>query len=124
MQFNLTSIILAILVLLSGSFALITLFTFIYFGFTKEKDRVKPGKIFLGTGIAAVAWVASTLLTIMVAASYGLLAFSLVSLLLLFGINYLMVGKTLGINGKEKLFYSLLTAVIFNASWLSVFKLI
>lgn len=120
MKYNVTNIITGIMALFLISYVLISFFTFVYLGFTKRAHEKKSLKIFLATALVSLSWVVSTLVSIVIASSYGVMIFAIVSLIFIFGSSYFFAHKVLDFTDQEKIIYSLIAAVIFNPAWLTV----
>lgn len=116
MNFNGWTILLGIFLLFAGSYALISLFTFLFIKFAM-KDKLKLKK-FLALTIAAGAWVVSTLLSFMLVSVYGAFIFAIVSAVIIFSALYYISKRFLSIDGKPKIVYSLTLAILLNPVWL------
>lgn len=120
MKYDAATIITGMIILFLVSYLLITLFNFVFMAFTKDAHKVKGAKLLLASAISALAWVAATLLAVFFVAEIGILAFSIFALILIFGTNYLLSEKLVGIAGKERIIYALVFAVLFNPGWLTL----
>ncbi len=118
MQYNPINIISGTLILYFVSYLLITFFTFVYIGFLKNAHNKKASKILLATSLVSLAWLVSTFVSLAVSFSSGVLLFSILSLIFIFGFSYLFAKKTLNFTIKENLIYSFIAAIIFNPGWL------
>lgn len=124
MKYDATTIVTGMIILFLASYLLITLFNFIFMAFTKDAHKVKGAKLLLASAISALAWVAATFLAVLFVAELGIVAFSVFALVVIFGANYLLSEKLVGIAGREKIIYSLVFAVLFNPAWLHVIGII
>lgn len=118
MKYDTTNILTGIFLLFLFSYILITLFNFVFLRVAGMKNNVRKTRMLLASVVVTLAWVVSTVLAIWFTASIGRLVFSIFSLLLIFGFNYFLAEKLIGISGTHKLIYSLLLAVLFNPGWL------
>lgn len=107
-----------------GGIALIKLFGFtsiviITLLFMKYyvKRKLALIKFLLAAAVLMVAWLISTLVSVMFISSFGNLVFGLSAFGLIFVSSYLLSGYFLKLKGKEKILYSLALAVIINPVW-------
>lgn len=120
MTFNFLNILIGIFVLFSVSYILIGLYSTLYIKYlAKNKNEIKASK-FLSIAIVSLAWVLATFVSILAASGSGILVFAVISLLFIFGFNYFVCEKLLGLTGAHKLIYSLTLSIIFNPAWLSL----
>jgi len=119
MQYNPINIVTGIIILYLVSYLLITLFTFIYLRLSKNKTENKKRNIFLATALVSLAWLVSTFVSVLVAATSGVLIFAIFSLLLIFGGSYFFAERMLDFNRKENIIYSVVASIIFNPVWLT-----
>lgn len=117
MNTNPFQVVIGIFLLFTICYAIITAYTYIYLFLTKDTKRLKAKKLLLSTAVVSLAWLVSTVVTLMFVSSSGVLAFSLFALILIFGINFFLTEKLLGFKGRNKLIYCLLLAVILNPGW-------
>lgn len=124
MQYDLMTILTGIFVLFILSYALIVLFNLAYLRLLQKEYKIKTSKTLLATAVVSLAWIVSTFVAIWIAGSYGVLIFSIFSLILIFGTSYLFSEKLLGVSGKSKILYCALLSVIFNPGWLVLLKIL
>jgi hypothetical protein len=115
-------VLLGIFILFVGSYILISVFTYLFLRFAL-KDKFKFRKL-LALSVAALAWVVSTLISFMVASSFGATLFAMVSAVVIFGSLYYVSHRFLSIDGKPKIIYSLSLAIILNPVWLFYFGIL
>ncbi|MDD3481027.1 MAG: hypothetical protein PHW75_02265 [Patescibacteria group bacterium] len=116
MKANPTSIVTGMFILLIVSYLLVMLYTYLYTKYLRTK-KIKRKRFFLSIGIVSLAWVAATLISVMFAGGAGMLIFAGTSFVLLFGANYFISERMLGLSGKHKVLYSLILAAIINPTW-------
>lgn len=122
-EYDPMNIALGMIILLLISYTLISLYTFLYIKYAK-KIKFERGKFFFAVSVVSLAWLVSTIFATMFYSNYGLLVFGGVSMTIIFGLNFFIVEKFLGISGKHKIFYCLALAVIMNPTWFSVLGII
>lgn len=118
MKYDVTSILTGVFLLFLVSYLIVSLFNLIFLKVIKKKEDIKTAQLMLASVIVVLAWMVSTVLAIWVASSVNAVFFSLFALVLIFGFNYFLVEKFLGVSGKNKIIYSALLAVILNPGWL------
>ena len=116
MNYNPVTIISGLMLLFGISYLLISVYSYLYVKFA-TKSNIDKRKFWLAVAIVTLAWVVATILSVMFASGAGFLLFAVVSMILIFAVNYFLVEKTLGITGKHKIFYSLALSVIINPVW-------
>lgn len=116
MEANVTNIVTGMFILLIVSYLLIMFYTYLYTKYLKTK-KIKRKRFLIAIGIVALAWVVATLISVMFAGGTGLLIFAVTSFVLIFGSNYFLAEKLLGLTGNHKVLYSLVLAVIINPTW-------
>jgi hypothetical protein len=124
MKYDPTSILTGIFILFLVSYILVSLFNYAYLRVAKKAEKIKVAKIFLSAAVVSLGWMVATVLAIWVAASLNILIFSIFALLLIFGFNFFLAEKLIGVTGKHRIIYSLLLAIIFNPGWLTVIGLL
>lgn len=124
MEYNSLSIALTTVGLYFVSLLLITIFTFVHLGCAKTECEVKATKVFIATSLISLGWIAATFISLIVAKNIGVLVFSALAFLMIFGATYFIGKKTLPLKGKSLLIYSLIVAIVFNPGWLSLFKVL
>ncbi len=105
------------------SYILISIYTYIYLKFTKV-EKLKKKKFLFAIAVVSLAWLVSTIIATMFASSYGVLVFAAVSMVLIFGFNFFISEKFLGISGKHKVLYCFALSVIINPTWFSVLGIV
>lgn len=117
MKFNASHIFLGIFILFALSYLLITVFSFVYLKFVAKAYPKNPGW-WLKLSNVALAWVVTTLLVFLVTSVFGLFVFATLSLFTVFGIGYFYTTSLLALDGKHKIIYSLILAILINPAWL------
>lgn len=105
------------------SYVLVSLYTLLYLKYA-SKNKMKKSKFLLSVAVVTLAWFVSTIFATMFASSYGILVFTIVSMVLIFGFNFFISEKFLGMSGKHKIFYCFVLAVIINPTWFSLLGII
>lgn len=120
MKYDATTIIAGIIILFLLSYLLITLFNFVFIAFTENANKVKGAKLLLSSAVGALAWVISTFLAVLFVSEFGILVFAAFALVIIFGLNYFLSEKLVGVSGKQKILYAALFAVVLNPAWLTL----
>lgn len=115
-----TTIVTGMIILFLVSYLLITLFNFVFMAFTKDAHKVKGAKLLMASAISALAWVIATLLAVFFVAELGIVAFSVFALVVIFGANFFLSEKLVGVAGRDKIVYCAIFAVLFNPGWLTL----
>jgi hypothetical protein len=86
-----------------------------------QKKKIELKKLWLPVAILTVTWILSTMVAVMLFAGYGVLSFAIALTLLLLGFGYLISRKTLNLNMKQGIFYSIGFSAIISPIWYFLF---
>jgi glucose-6-phosphate-specific signal transduction histidine kinase len=110
------SVALGLVIIFVFGYALSALYSAFYLKYVLKK-KIDNKKFWLSVAIITIGWLVATLAAVMFASNYGFAVFAATLTILIFALNYLIAGKTLGIAGKHRIFYSLAFSVIINPIW-------
>jgi hypothetical protein len=118
MKYDAPTILIGVLMLLIFSFLAILLVTYLYLLLFDRNKVNKISKLFLVSGFMSLAWLAATALAIWTTASFHVIAFVVVSSILLFAASYLLATRFFELSKRDLLIYGAVSAIAFNPGWL------
>lgn len=121
MNYNPWYVIGGFLIMSLIAFGLVLGYTALFLKFL-AKAELKFKAILLPVITLTVSWLVATMASVMLVSGYGLLSFAIVLTLLLLGLGYLVSRRTLSLDLRRGLFYSIGFSAIISPIWYFLFS--